>query len=128
MGAAVTHGILVMARARFEPALSDAKAGRHVFSYRITIRNQSDETVQLMRRHWLIRDSQAERREVEGEGVVGEMPVLRPGEAFTYTSACDLRGAFGRMDGTYLMRRERDGLTFRVVIPEIGLSSPLACN
>lgn len=128
MGTAVTHGIQVTAKARFEPALSDPKAGRHVFSYRITIRNQGSETVQLLRRHWLIRDSQADRREVDGEGVVGEMPVLRPGESFTYTSACDLRGAFGRMDGSYLMRRERDGSTFTVLIPELGLSSPLACN
>ncbi|MBK8228809.1 MAG: Co2+/Mg2+ efflux protein ApaG [Flavobacteriales bacterium] len=128
MGTAVTHGIRVSARARFEPAHSDPKMARHIFSYRITISNRGNETVQLMRRHWIIRDSLAGPREVEGPGVVGETPVLAPGEEFTYSSACDLRGAFGRMDGTYLMRRTADGSEFRVEIPAIQLSSALATN
>ncbi|MFZ1691843.1 MAG: ApaG domain, partial [Flavobacteriales bacterium] len=68
------------------------------------------------------------RREVEGPGVVGETPVLAPGEEFTYSSACDLRGAFGRMQGTYLMRRAADGSEFRVDIPVIQLSSDWASN
>ena len=75
-----------------------------------------------------IRDSLAGPREVEGPGVVGETPVLAPGEEFTYSSACDLRGAFGRMDGTYLMRRTADSSEFRVEIPAIQLSSALATN
>jgi ApaG protein len=128
MGTAVTHGIRVSARARYEPAHSDPKQARHLFSYRITISNRGSDTVQLLRRHWIIRDALAGRREVEGPGVVGETPVLAPGEEFSYSSACDLRGAFGRMDGTYLMRRTADGSEFRVDIPTIQLSSDLATN
>lgn len=128
MGTAVTHGIQVTARARFEPAHSDPKAARHIFSYRISIRNTGDDTVQLMRRHWFIRDVLDDPREVEGPGVVGETPVLAPGEEFSYSSACDLRGAFGRMDGFYLMRRLSDGVEFHVRIPRMQLVSSLANN
>jgi ApaG protein len=128
MGTVITHGIRVSARAYFEPAHSDPKAARHIFSYRITIANKSDDAVQLMRRHWVIRDSMSDRREVEGPGVVGEQPVLQPGAEFTYSSACDLHGGFGRMDGTYLMRRLADGMEFNVAIPEMHLSSMLASN
>lgn len=128
MGTAVTHGIQVTARARFEPAHSDPKAARHIFSYRITIRNTGADTVQLLRRHWFIHDVLDDPREVEGPGVVGETPVLAPGKEFTYSSACDLRGAFGRMDGFYLMRRLSDGREFRVVIPRMQLVSSLVNN
>ena len=128
MGTAVTHGIQVTARARYEPAHSDPKAARHIFSYRIAIRNAGEGTVQLLRRHWLIRDTLHGPREVEGPGVVGETPVLAPGEEFTYSSACDLRGAFGRMMGSYLMRRLHDGAEFRVEIPEMQLACSLANN
>lgn len=128
MGIAVSHGIRVTAQVRFEPSHSDVNAARFIFSYRITIANRGEEAVQLMRRHWIIRDSLAAVREVEGPGVVGELPVLRPGGEFSYSSACDLRSGFGRMDGTYLMRRVRDGAEFRVQIPEMHLVHPGAGN
>lgn len=128
MGTAVTHGIRVTARARYEPAHSDPKAARYLFSYRITISNRGSEAVQLLRRHWIIRDSMSERREVEGAGVVGETPVLQPGAEFSYSSACDLRSGFGRMDGTYLMRRVSGEGELVVEIPTIQLTCPLASN
>ena len=128
MGIAVSHGIRITARVRFEPAHSDPKVARFIFSYRITIANRGEATVQLMRRHWIIRDSLAAVREVEGPGVVGETPVLKPGEEYSYTSACDLRSGFGRMDGTYLMRRTEDGTEFRVEIPTMQLMHPGAAN
>lgn len=128
MGTVVTHGIRVTARARYEGAHSDPKAARFIFSYRITISNRGPEAVQLLRRHWVIRDSLAGRREVEGPGVVGETPVLQPGEEFSYSSACDLRSGFGRMDGTYLMKRLRDGSEFRVDIPVMHLVFAHAAN
>lgn len=124
----MTNGIKVTARARYEPAHSDPKAARHIFSYRITIRNTSEDTVQLLRRHWFIRDALAGPREVEGPGVVGETPVLMPGQEFTYSSACDLHGAFGRMDGSYLMQRTSDGTEFRVEVPGMQLICSLANN
>jgi ApaG protein len=128
MSTTVTHDIRVTARSRFEPAHSDPRAGRFLFSYRITITNSGRETVQLQRRHWIIRDSLAPTREVEGAGVVGETPVLRPGDSFTYSSACDLKSGFGRMDGSFQMVRTSDDGPFDVAIPELHLHFPHSCN
>ena len=128
MSTAVTQGIRITARSRYEAAHSDPKARRFFFSYRITIANRSADTVRLQRRHWVIRDSLAHVREVEGPGVVGETPVLEPGEEYTYSSACDLRSGFGRMEGTYLMERLKDGQLFRVAIPDLHLCFPAAAN
>jgi ApaG protein len=128
MGVAVTHGVRIMAWARFEPRHSDPHAGRYLFSYRITITNRTKDTIQLLRRHWVITDSLGPMREVEGQGVVGQQPVLEPGEEFSYSSACDLRSGFGRMQGTYRMIRMRDGHLFDVRIPEMQLLFPHAAN
>lgn len=128
MNTTVTQDIRVTVRSRFEAVHSDPKVGRFLFSYRITIKNNGKEPVQLERRHWVIRDSLAQMREVEGAGVVGETPVLQPGEEFTYSSACDLRSGFGRMVGNYTMRRLSDESRFAVTIPEIDLCYPYAGN
>lgn len=128
MSTAVTHGIRITARSRYEAAHSDPKVGRFFFSYRITIANRSSDAVRLQRRHWIIRDSLAAMREVEGPGVVGETPLLQPGEEYTYSSACDLKSGFGRMEGTYLMERTKDGHQFNVTIPEFNLYFPAAAN
>lgn len=128
MSTAVTHDIRITVTSRFEAAHSDPPAERFLFSYRITITNRGNEIVRLLRRHWVIRDSMAPVREVEGPGVVGETPVLEPGAGFTYSSACDLRSGFGRMEGTYLMERVRDGRQFRVTIPAFALLVPEMAN
>lgn len=128
MSTAVTHDIRITVTNRFELAHSDPAAGRFLFSYRITITNRGSEVVRLLRRHWIIRDSLAPVREVEGPGVVGETPVLEPSAEYTYSSACDLRSAFGRMEGTYLMERMRDGHQFRVLIPAFALLVPESAN
>lgn len=128
MSTTVTQDIRVTVRSRYEAVHSDPKVGRFLFSYRITIANHGKDTVQLRSRHWIIRDSLAATREVEGPGVVGETPVLRPGEEFTYSSACDLRSGLGAMTGTYRMHRINDGREFDVVIPELQLRFPYAAN
>lgn len=128
MSTTVTHDIRVTVRSRFEPGHSDPKLGRFLFSYRITIKNSGRDTVQLQRRHWIIRDSLARTREVEGPGVVGETPVLGPGEEFSYSSACDLRSGYGAMNGTYRMVRLNDSSEFDVVIPEMLLHYPHGAN
>lgn len=128
MNTTVTQDIKVTVRSRFEPKHSDPRVGRFIFSYRITITNTGKDTVQLKHRHWAIRDSLAALRRVEGPGVVGETPVLHPGEAFTYNSACDLRSGFGRMSGIYRMQRLGTGEQFEVTIPEIALEFPFAAN
>ncbi len=128
MATQVTHDIRVSVRARYEPAQSDPKIGRFLFSYRITIANRGQRAVQLMRRHWHITDSMAEPSEVEGPGVVGETPVIAPGDQHTYSSFCDLRSGFGRMQGTYLMRHTDDDSTFEATIPAFDLIYPLVAN
>ena len=125
---AVTHDILITAEPTFEVAHSDARSGRFLFSYRITIANQGRDSVRLLRRHWVITDSLHPRSEVEGPGVVGATPLLESGGSFTYTSACDLRSSVGRMRGTYLMERIRDGHRFRVTIPDMVLWYPYQLN
>lgn len=128
LSTAVTHDIQITAEPAFEEAHSDARAGRFLFSYRITIANRGQDTVRLLRRHWHITDSLQPPAEVEGPGVVGVTPLLEPGGAFTYKSACDLRSGLGRMRGTYLMERSRDGHRFRVTIPEMVLCYPYQMN
>jgi len=99
-----------------------------VFAYRIEIRNDSDLTVKLLRRHWYISDASTGMREVEGEGVVGRQPVLEPGEAHQYVSGCNLKSGVGKMRGTYLMERVGSGIRFEVEIPEFTLMVPFRMN
>ncbi|MCC6840654.1 MAG: Co2+/Mg2+ efflux protein ApaG [Flavobacteriales bacterium] len=128
MPAAVTHNIRVSVISRFEPGQGSPEAGRFVFSYRITIANRSKETVQLLARHWVITDSLAPRTEVQGPGVVGEQPVLAPGEQYTYTSYCELNSNVGSMEGSYLMRNVADHSEFEVLIPSFTLQLPHTAN
>lgn len=124
MATSVTHGIRISVLPKYEPAHSDPKQGRYMFSYRISITNTGSHAVQLLRRHWAIWDSLAEAREVEGPGVVGETPVIEPGRTYTYSSFCDLRSGIGRMHGSYLMTRPDTGERFPVPIPSFALFLP----
>ena len=99
----VTHGIRVRADPRFDPRRSQPSAGRWFFLYSVTIRNESPETVQLLTRHWIITDGTGGVEEVRGPGVVGEQPVLAPGESFRYSSGCPLTTDVGTMEGSYRM-------------------------
>jgi ApaG protein len=102
---------------------SEPDQGRYFWAYTIEIGNQSQRTVQLVSRHWIIVDANGRREEVRGAGVVGEQPILRPGETFRYTSGCPLTTPSGIMSGTYRMVDE-DGRSFDVVIPTFSLDSP----
>ena len=95
---------------------------RFVFGYYITIANNSLRDVQLLRRHWFISDANGKVQEVEGEGVIGQQPVIRPGQAHTYNSYCILETFSGSMEGTYLMEWE-DGERFRATIPQFLLKA-----
>jgi ApaG protein len=128
MVTAVTNGIQVSVRCRFEAVHSDVRAGNYVYSYRVTIENGGAVAVRLQRRHWHINDSLAPPQEVEGPGVVGETPVIAPGESYTYSSACNLRSSLGRMEGSYLMERIGDGSFFRVAIPLFLMQHPPTLN
>jgi ApaG protein len=118
---ALTHGFRVTVRPRYAPEHSDPAVPRFVFIYRIRIENVGERTAQLYWRHWYIKDAVAGASEVQGEGVVGEQPVLAPGDVHEYESFCVLEGAQGSMEGYYVFRRT-DGEELEVTIPRFELS------
>lgn len=124
---AVTEGIRVSVRVGFSEERSDPSRGQWFYLYRIRITNESDRTVQLVSRYWLIEDAHGETREVRGPGVVGEQPVLDPGESFEYTSGCPLETPFGSMRGRYQMV-DAAGREFEIEIPAFALRRPDSMN
>lgn len=121
--AATTEGITVRVAVNFLPEQSRPAAGKWFWVYHIRLENHSHERVQLISRHWRITDGQAMVSHVDGEGVVGEQPVLAPGKSHDYVSGCPLATPFGSMEGFYTFRRE-DGTPLEVRIPFFPLSAP----
>ena len=128
MQALITNGIRVCVETFYQEGYSIPINNKYVFSYRITIENLSTQTVQLLRRHWYIIDSDLSRREVEGEGVIGKKPTLRPGETHEYASWTQIATGIGKMYGNYLMVRKKDNLQFKVEIPVFQLVAPIRLN
>jgi ApaG protein len=120
---AVTHQIEVTVEPNFMPERSSIDRGQYFWSYTIVITNSGTETVQLLTRHWIITDAAGQRQEVRGEGVVGEQPVLAPGERFEYTSGVPLPTASGFMTGRYQMVSE-SGERFEIDVPTFSLDGP----
>ncbi|MEM8559156.1 MAG: Co2+/Mg2+ efflux protein ApaG [Bacteroidota bacterium] len=120
--AATTEGITIAVRPVYLDGESDAMVVRFVFAYFVRIENDGLGEVQLLRRHWIITDETGKRTEVEGEGVVGQQPVLQPGDVHEYQSFCVLETFTGTMEGTYLMQRE-SGERFRAQIPRFHLAA-----
>jgi ApaG protein len=118
-----TQGILVRVRPTYLPDQSEPGERRWVWAYTIEVENHGGEQVQLLSRHWIITDATGRVEEVRGPGVVGEQPVLRPGERFTYTSGCPLPTPSGTMVGTYDMVAA-GGARFEVEIPAFSLDLP----
>jgi len=98
-----SQDLSVAAQADFVPQQSDPDNKRYVFSYTITIKNSSNRACQLLSRHWVIQDSNHKTEEVYGEGVVGEQPIIKPGETYSYTSGAILETEMGTMEGRYFM-------------------------
>ena len=128
MNTLTTQGIKVMVETTYEPYYSDPDAQRCFFRYDIVIENNSDYTIQILRRHWKIQDSDGSKREVEGEGIVGQQPVLKPGEKHSYSSRCPLNTDMGVMSGTFLTERQVDGAQFNVVVPAFFMQAPFRLN
>lgn len=128
MDTLITEGIQVTVVTRFELQHSNPSQSKFIHSYTITIENKSQHIVQLLRRHWIIKDAFANTREVEGEGVIGEQPVLRPGQKHSYSSWCPLSTDTGSMSGTYLMERQGDRHQFKVRVPEFFLVADYKLN
>lgn len=124
----VTNGVSVSVETFYQFAQSNPLNGEYLFAYRITIENLSAVPVQLLSRHWYIVDSNGSNREVEGEGVVGEQPIIEPSESYQYVSAANLRSEIGKMFGTYSMVSLYDKKGFTVNIPEFQLVAPFKMN
>ena len=124
----ITKGIRISVKTKFLNEQSSYENSYFLFSYKITIENRSEYVVQLLSRHWDIFDSNFEHREVDGEGVVGEQPILAPHEIFEYESACSLTTDMGKMKGFYTLERLVDKTKIKVVIPEFELITPYRLN
>lgn len=122
-----THEIEITVEPEYLADRSQPDAGRWFWAYRITIVNGGARTVQLLHRHWRITDANGKLEEVKGPGVVGEQPILKPGDRFAYTSGCPLTTASGIMAGVYRFVDE-SGVTFDVRVPTFSLDSPQAAR
>ena len=125
--AQTTGGVTVRVSVSYLPEQSEPRRGRWFWAYHVRIENEGARTVQLLTRHWIITDGRGARHTVEGEGVVGEQPLIEPGGSFDYVSGCPLATPTGAMQGSYRMVGE-DGQTFDVEIPRFALVAPAVAN
>lgn len=128
MSDTTTRGIRIVAMPTYEPERSAPLAGQYFFSYRIRIENVGEAAAQLLSRLWIITDERGETTRVEGPGVVGETPVLAPGESFEYQSFCPLPTPMGVMEGHYVMAEVATGERFTARIDPFTLAAPGAVN
>ncbi|MBA2936009.1 Co2+/Mg2+ efflux protein ApaG [Sphingomonas sp. CGMCC 1.13654] len=120
---ATTRDVTVRVSVSYLPEQSEPAHGRWFWAYHIRIENDGDEAVQLLTRHWMIADGRGLVEEVRGDGVVGDQPMIDPGESYDYVSGCPLKTPTGSMKGSYGMV-DMDGMPFDVVIPLFPLHSP----
>ncbi len=124
----VTEGVSITVETFYQPEQSNPISSEYLFAYRITIENLSTMPVKLLRRHWHISDSNGTYREVEGEGVVGQQPVIEPGGSYQYVSACNLRTDMGKMHGSYQMENLYNKKLLTIQIPEFQMIAPFKMN
>lgn len=120
---ATTHGVSVTVMPVYIDERSNPAASQYFWAYRVVIENNSDQTLQLLTRYWNITDSNGHIEEINGDGVIGEQPTLKPEENFSYTSGCPLRAHSGIMVGHYMMQDEA-GKMLKVEIPAFPLDLP----
>lgn len=125
---AITQGVQVSVHTQFLPDQTSAERAAFCFAYKIYLHNQSDEPVQLLRRHWDIVDGFGKLRVVDGDGVIGQQPLLLPGDTHNYVSGAVLPTNVGRMSGFYTFVRPHTGETFEVQIPAFQLVAPYLDN
>ncbi len=117
------RGVTVRVSVSYLPEQSEPVHGRWFWAYHIRIENDGDQAVQLLTRHWIITDGRGDRHDVRGEGVVGDQPLIEPGESYDYVSGCPLQTPSGSMEGSYGMIGE-DGAVFDAPIPRFPLLAP----
>jgi ApaG protein len=127
MSNTLTRGVRVQVKSSYLPERSSPRDEHYFFTYRVRISNEGTETVQLVSREWIITNAEGEVERVRGPGVVGEQPVLGPGESFEYTSFCPLRTRIGSMHGSYRMVTA-SGESFDAAIAPFSLAVPTALN
>lgn len=128
METALTSGIEISVSCKYEAKFSNPENGLFMFSYNISISNKNSFPIKLLRRHWHIVDSNTHTREVEGEGVIGQQPIILPGEKYSYTSSCDFSTDTGKMHGTYLVKNTHTEEQFEVNIPSFLMIVPHRLN
>lgn len=124
----ISNGVVVSVEVSYQPSQSYPVNQEFIFSYRITLTNHNTFPLQLLQRHWFIIDSNGEKREVEGEGVVGQQPVLHTDESFQYVSGCNLRSEVGKMFGYYTMINLDNKVKFNVTIPPFNMVASSKLN
>jgi ApaG protein len=120
-----TNSVTVVVEPKYEEEHSKPEYGQFVFSYAVGICNESNEVIQITRRSWIITDAFMNREHVEGEGIVGEQPIILPGAVFNYKSFCPLKTSFGTMKGAYYATTA-SGKSIKITIPEFILAHPFA--
>lgn len=118
-----THDVRVTVEPQFLPERSDPASNRYLWAYTVEITNAGSEPIQILSRHWIITDANGRREEVRGPGVVGEQPVIAPGESYTYTSGCPLTTPSGTMVGSY-QAIGAAGEALEIAIPPFSLDLP----
>lgn len=124
----ISEGVNISIETFYQPEYSNPVSCEYMFAYRITLENNNSFPVQLLRRHWYIFDSNAEHREVEGEGVIGIQPIINPGKKYQYVSGCNLRSELGKMHGMYFMENSNNKQTFIIKIPAFEMIAPSKLN
>lgn len=124
----VTKGVKISVETFYQPEFSNPAGREFMFAYRITIENNNSFSVQLISRQWFIFDSNGTTREVSGDGVVGEQPVINPGSSYQYSSGCNLASEAGNMHGSYLFENLAKKTTFSAVIPRFEMFVPFILN
>jgi len=124
----VTEGVMISVEQFYQPDYSNPIQGEYMFAYKISIQNNNLFPIQLLRRQWFIIDSNTEKKEVEGEGVIGVQPAISPGEQYQYFSGCNLKSELGKMYGSYLMENVMTKQRFQVKIPVFQMEAPCKRN
>lgn len=128
MNSKISSGVTIIVDTTYQPEYSNPMNHEFMFAYKITIENNNNFPVKLLRRRWCIIDSNGIKKEVEGEGVVGVQPVIGPSGSYQYISGCNLNTEMGKMSGNYVLENLNDKKTFNVVIPVFQLEAPMKLN
>jgi len=124
----ISKGVKICVEVFYQPDYSNPINHEFMFAYRITVQNNNNFEIQLLRRHWFIMDSSGDKKEVEGEGVVGVQPIIPPGESFQYVSGCNIKSEIGRMFGYYIVQNMNSHTEFKVDIPAFEMTAPGILN